>query len=153
MTKPTATQAEALLAAARRFTRASLTGSQAISSSELGQAEWHLLWLLKHWPDARGAQPSALAERQRVTPGNVAQQLRRLETQGLVVRTQDQQDRRVVLVKLTANGKKKLKLVQKEFVEKFAQLSNQLGVDETAQLIQLLQTAADFLDAKEPAKC
>jgi len=106
MSKTPISSSETLLAAVRRFTRASLANNKAITSGELSQAEWHLMWLLKHWPEARGAQPPKLARRMRVTAGNVAQQLRHLEQLHLVRRPHDYADRRVALVHPTQQGAK-----------------------------------------------
>ncbi|MEX2130011.1 MAG: winged helix DNA-binding protein [Pseudohongiellaceae bacterium] len=154
MSKTSVSTAESLLAAARRFTRASLTGSKILFESDLSRSEWHLLWLLKHWPDEKTAQPSALAQRLRVTAGSVAQQLRHLEEMGQVQRLPDKLDRRVVLVRLTAKGTKKLRQVQAEFIQQYSQLTKHLGPAETKQLIHLLLDAAEFLEQKESAgKC
>lgn len=146
-------RSELLLAATRRFTRAGLSSSTAINSGDIGRAEWHLMWLLNHWPDPQGAQPSALAKRLQVTAGSVAQQLRNLEAKSLIVRKQDKQDGRVVLVNLTARGQKRLAQVRDEYLAHFEQLITHLGDAEADRLIQLLQSAADFLENPENALC
>lgn len=145
--KPAATPApEALLAAARRFTRASIASNKLIAMGNLSQAEWHLLWLLKHAPDNERVRPSDLARRQQVTAGNVAQQLRRLEQQGFVVRSHDETDRRVVIVRLTPRGEKFLASVREDFVNHFNQLIAHLGKKEAAHFTRLLLSSAEFLE-------
>jgi len=139
---------DALLAAARRFTRATIASNKLIASGELSQAEWHLLWLLKNLSSANGVRPSELARRQQVTAGNVTQQLRRLEDKRFVVRTHDATDRRVVLVRLTSRGEKLLESVRDDFVNHFQKLIAHLGKQEAAHFTQLLLTSADFMERK-----
>ena len=157
MTSPVSSP-EALLAATRRFNRASFSRIQAMNNGEISHPEWHLLWTLSQWPDAKGARPSELAHKQHVTAGNVAQQLRHLEQQGLIKREQNDDDRRVVLVTLTAQGRKKLAQVRSEFVREFAQLIRHLGPKQTDNFIRLLTEGADYLEAasrdtKEKVAC
>jgi DNA-binding MarR family transcriptional regulator len=139
---------ESLLSATRRFWRASLSNSKAISQSELTRSECWLLWQLHHWDEPKGARPSELARKQGVTAGSVAQQLRSLEDQELVVRVHDKADRRVVLVSLTAKGKKKLKQIRNEFVDEFSQLISFLGARESKIFIRLLLSASEHLENK-----
>lgn len=153
MSKPDGSQSEALLMATRRFTRASFTHNKILSSGELSRAEWHLLWLLQQVPAAEGAKPSELARRQKVTAGNVTQQLRNLEKLGMVARKHDDQDRRAVLISLTPSGKKKLKQLRNEFVDDFDKLIAQLGQRNADQLIRLLLLAAEYLEKPETPAC
>ena len=153
MKNPEISQSDALLAATRRFTRATIASNKMISSGKLSQAEWHLLWLLKQWPEPDGARPSELAQRLRVTAGNVAQQLRRLEQQAFVVRKHDDTDRRVVLVTLTSGGKKFLAKVRADFVNHFSQLVAHLGPTESRKLTALLLKAADHLEQLDISTC
>lgn len=151
MKKPETSPAEALLTATRRFTRATIASNKLIASGKLSQAEWHLLWLLRQWPDPGGARPSELARRLRVTAGNVAQQLRRLEQQALIARTHDDADRRVVLVRLTAGGKKFLGTVREDFMRHFEQLVGHLGAKESRRFTDLLLASALFLENPDTA--
>jgi len=153
MTDSTISSSEALLSAVRRFTRASLGSNKTMSSGELSQAEWHLMWLLKHWPEPTGAQPSKLALRMRVTAGNVAQQLRHLEQLKLVQRTNAESDRRVVLVTLTRHGEKYLSQIRNEFLQHFEQLIAHLGPKQTEQFTNLLLSTAEFLEQLETPAC
>jgi len=153
MTEPAIPSSEALLAAVRRFTRASLGSNKTISSGELSQAEWHLLWLLKHWPESSGAQPSQIAQRMRVTAGNVAQQLRHLEQLKLVQRTSAESDRRRVLVTLTRHGEKYLSQIRNEILQHFEQLITHIGPKQTKQFTNLLLSTAEFLEQLETSQC
>ncbi|MFM1895016.1 MAG: hypothetical protein RLZZ385_90 [Pseudomonadota bacterium] len=153
MSTPTVPAAESLLAAVRRFTRASLSAGPVLSAGQLNRSEWHLMWLLRDWPDAAGARPSALAQRQGVTAGSVAQQLRHLEELGLVVRDQDRDDRRVVRVRLTAAGRRRLKQLHKAFVQQFEGLATHLGGSDSERLLRLLTSAADYLERRGQGSC
>lgn len=145
--------AEILLNATRRFARVGFSQSQTMLSGDLSRADWHLMWLLQQGFEVDGARPSELARRLRVTAGNVAQQLRSLESKKLIARTQDNEDRRAVMIKLTALGKIKLEEVKKEYVSEFERLTAHLGVEDTTQLIRLLTTAAAYLEKTEDPLC
>lgn len=145
--------AEALLIATRRFTRAGFSQSQTIAAGDLSRADWHLMWLLQSQFLEEGVRPSELAKHLRVTAGNVAQQLRNLESKKLITRTQDNEDRRAVFIKLTALGEIKLQEVKKEYVSEFERLIAHMGADDTAQLLRLLTTAAEYLEKTDSSSC
>ena len=145
--------AEALLNATRRFARVGFSQSQTILAGDLSRADWHLMWLLHQGFELDGARPSELAKRLRVTAGNVAQQLRSLEGKQLIVRTQDNEDRRAVMIKLTALGRIKLEEVKKEYVSEFERLITHMGPKDAAQMIRLLTTAAAYLEKMDAPSC
>ena len=145
--------AETLLIATRRFTRAGFSQSQTMTAGDLSRADWHLMWLLQSSFQKEGARPSELAKLLRVTAGNVAQQLRNLESKKLIVRTQDSEDRRAVVIKLTAQGEIKLQEVKEEYVSEFARLISHMGSADTEQLIRLLITAAEYLEKTDSSSC
>ena len=147
------TSAEALLIATRRFARAGFSQSQTMAADDLSRADWHLMWHLQGWFKDKGARPSELAKRLRVTAGNVAQQLRSLESKKLLVRTQDSEDRRAVVIKLTELGEIKLREVKKEYVSEFERLIAHMGNEDAAQLIRLLTKAATYLEKTDPSSC
>jgi DNA-binding MarR family transcriptional regulator len=60
--------------------------------------------------------PSKLAQALVLTPGGVSQRLDRLEQEGLVRRTIDRDDRRVIWVQLTATGVKRLDDLMVEYM-------------------------------------
>lgn len=122
-------------------------------TGDMSRADWQLMWLLQAGPEASGIRPSELARQLRVTAGSVAQQLRSLEAKKLITRTQDDVDRRAVMIKLTALGETKLEEVRKEFVSEFQRLSSHMGDEDTAQLIRLLTTAAEYLEKTEGSSC
>lgn len=145
--------AEALLIATRRFTRAGLSQSQTMAAGDLSRGDWHLMWLLQSKFELSGVRPSELARLLRVTAGNVAQQLRSLENKKLIARTQDDEDRRAVMIRLTALGKIKLEEVRKEYVSEFERLIAHIGPTDAAQLTRLLTTAAAYLEKTDQISC
>lgn len=81
-----------------------------------------------------------LAEQTLVTTGGLSLRVKRLEDAGLVTRTRDGVDARVVYVQLTPEG---VALVDRVADEHFARLSTMLGGlddDESATIAQLLDT-------------
>jgi DNA-binding MarR family transcriptional regulator len=116
--------------------------------------EVHLLFLL-HFSEkkdlggeARGIQPSVLAERMGVTAGNITQIITPLESSGLVARQTDPGDRRKVSVSLTPKGREALDTATRAYEETYSGLIRDLGAEECEQLTRLLNKAADFFQGR-----
>jgi len=80
-----------------------------------------------------------LAEKLLVTGGNVTYVMDRLEGQGLVTRFRSEDDRRVVLARLTEEGKALVARVFPEHAERIEHLCRHLDADEQEELRRLLK--------------
>ena len=79
-----------------------------------------------------------LAERSCITPGAVTQFVDLLIEKGLVIRETDQNDRRIVRLKVTPAAESRLKKLRKDFFSSASQMFDVLSDDELKQLIDLL---------------
>lgn len=87
-----------------------------------------------------------LAEAGRLTSGAMTNRIDRLESEGLVRRLHDPQDRRRVLVELTASGRK---LVERAMVARFEAAARALSGLSRQQRRQLSNLLRDVLLAQE----
>lgn len=82
----------------------------------------------------------------KVTPPTVTQILNILEKDGLVERTMDPEDRRVVKVKLTPAGIEATEIAKKAFTESFTGLIDYLGEEESEKLADLLNKVQHYFN-------
>jgi len=105
------------------------------------------LEMLKAIHAAQPISHKALAQRCRLTPGGVTQQLESLENAGLVERTTDPDDRRIVYLSLTSDGKTKLaefKMLGKQLLR---DVFSKLDDDELAAYLQAQRKLIDHFEA------
>jgi DNA-binding MarR family transcriptional regulator len=144
----------ALMLATRKFNRlllhrASSVHSQ-VASLDLRPSEVFLLMHLKKsgkgLGERLGLKPSELSAHLGVTAGNVTQIITSLESQGLVTREPDPDDRRVVRILLTEAGSKTMAAFKKTFSTGFAGLASALGDEDCARFTALLEKANTYLE-------
>lgn len=99
--------------------------------------------------NAQGLTVSEISNQMEVTPPTVTQLIKSLEAEGLVVRINDQADRRVVRVLLTEEGRTFMQKLIDSRAEKMNQLSEYLGEEKTKQLVDLLEQILQFLNQNE----
>lgn len=95
--------------------------------------------------DGSGLRVSDIASGLGVTASSVTQIVTDLETRGLVARTMDPLDRRVVRVSLTPEGSRLLDEARHPYIEKMGSLARHLGREKSKTLIGLLAEVDDFL--------
>ena len=96
----------------------------------------------------RGAGPDGLAcqevaERMITRDPDITRLLDRLEARGLVTRTRDQKDRRVVMARITPEGERLLAALDQPIAEVDRQPLQHLGEQRLRALIQLLELARE----------
>ncbi|WP_052343498.1 MarR family winged helix-turn-helix transcriptional regulator [Bacillus massiliigorillae] len=91
---------------------------------------------------------SGISKRLRVSTPSITQLLNKLEKDGLIERRMDERDRRVVLVKLTSEGKLIAQDARKHFVQVFSDLSEYLGTEDSKELVRLLSNVYTFYNEK-----
>lgn len=149
-----------LIVAARRFSKSQIPRGMILDGLELRPPEIHLLFSLEKgaWgkcPDSSqaGAQPSVIAGIMGVTAGNITQILTALEKRGLVERTTDPEDRRKVVISLTAAGKEAVAKAGRAYREAYSGLLAQLGEERTDEFVELLEKSAGyFMDRFGPER-
>jgi DNA-binding MarR family transcriptional regulator len=111
------------------------------TASEFGinKGELDILKMLRLKDSAGAASPSHLADRLRLSSGAMTNRLDRLETQGLIERRADPNDRRGVIVKLTDKGDEIFRSAIERQIEKEKDLVAPLSSNEREKLSHLLR--------------
>jgi MarR family transcriptional regulator, organic hydroperoxide resistance regulator len=109
---------------------------------KLSHSQYNVLRIL------RGAGPDGLAcqeiaERMISRDPDITRLLDRLETRGLVTRTRDQKDRRVITVRITPEGRRLLEALDKPMAEGDRRPLQHLGEQRLRTLIKLLELARE----------
>lgn len=84
-----------------------------------------------------------LASAFRVSPSTLSEMLNRLESDGMIERSQDPADRRATLLTLTDRGKRRADEIKEETHRAFSAAFGNLSDDEKRQLIALLHKIPD----------
>ncbi|HET6247397.1 MAG TPA: MarR family transcriptional regulator [Tepidisphaeraceae bacterium] len=119
-----------------------------LARHEMSQGRFTVLALLNRNPDDPMS-PSDLATRAGVTRATMTGLLDGLERENLVKRQADKSDRRMLLVELTARGKKMLDEIFPDFYRRIAKLMGNLSEGEKKMLVELLNKITPGL----PAMC
>lgn len=105
----------------------------------LHQGEFDVLATLYRTGAPHAMNPQKLVEALLLTSGAMTNRLDRLEQAGLLVRTPNPEDRRGVIVTLTAEGLRVIKVVLKEYLKDLNDLLEPLSATERRQLAGLLK--------------
>jgi DNA-binding MarR family transcriptional regulator len=114
-----------------------------LGASELSHAQFELLIELSE----RGELPAGeLAAAARLTPATVTQMLDHLAEQGHVERVRSETDRRVVVSRLTPQGKGKIDAKRKAWQNRWEQALQGLGTDELRAATRVLERLAAMVE-------
>jgi len=137
----------AILARARRIT---LMAREKIlpllSRHGLDGGEFYVLAALRRAGAPYALRPTELYRALMVSSGGMTDRLRRLEERGLVRRRPSDEDRRSMLVELTAQGRRLIERAWREDMELENQLVAMLGSSERRQLAELLEQLARIME-------
>lgn len=119
----------------------------------ISHGEFHTLQLLEFLlrelaqesPPPPGVKASLLSIRSKVSKPAISQMLKSLEKKQLIERITCAQDRRVVYVRLTEHGHRIITDSQKFFYEFLGKITEQLGTEDTQELIRLLRRTNQIL--------
>jgi DNA-binding MarR family transcriptional regulator len=122
-----------------------------LGGAELSHAQFELL--IELWE--RGELPAGeLAAAARLTPGTVTQMLDHLAESGHVERARSETDRRVVVSRLTAQGRRKIELKRKAWQSRWEQALEGVGRDDLRAATRVLERlGAVFEDAPPTVGC
>jgi DNA-binding MarR family transcriptional regulator len=107
-------------------------------------AQWHLLRRLAEVDECPA---SRLATEADLSPASVTQALDHLAELGLVERVRSETDRRVVLNRLTPEGRKRFAAKQAEIEQRWREALADLSAEQLGQAAQVLRRMAEVLDA------
>lgn len=111
-------------------------------------SEMMLLFIIKRSvsPDSPGIKVSEISNLMKVTSPTITQLIKSLESQGLVERKMDEEDRRAVRIKLTDKGEIFIKKAGKAILVSFQGLVDYLGEEKSNELAELLLRSATYFN-------
>ncbi len=112
----------------------------------LSQGESFILNYLSRHPES--ATPGSISGAMKTSTARTAAALRSLEAKGCILRSIDKNDRRRVLVELTAFGSKKVEELRKNLYDGAVYALNALG-DDAEEFIRLIDKLTDPTPAKK----
>ncbi|GAA1964036.1 MarR family winged helix-turn-helix transcriptional regulator [Amycolatopsis minnesotensis] len=113
--------------------------AEALASYPLKSWEYDILWRLRSVGKPYRMTPTALTAGLDVAPATLTNRLERLEESGYVSRTHDADDRRKLLVTLTAKGHRAWEATIGAQADAEHELLAPLGTSERKQLVRLLR--------------
>lgn len=116
----------------------------------LHQGEFDVLATLYRSGSPYALNPQKLVEALLLTSGAMTNRLDRLEQAGLLVRSPNPDDRRGIIVSLTPEGLRVIKLVLKDYLKDLAELLDPLSAAERKQLAGLLKKLLIKHDQESP---
>ncbi|MGG6314035.1 MarR family winged helix-turn-helix transcriptional regulator [Paenibacillus macerans] len=140
-------QVQRLLKTVHRFRKLDMSK---MTSLPYKPSEVRLLFVLLHGlkKDERGVTVSELSTMMEVASPTVTPLIRSLEEHGLVLRYNDQEDRRVVRVKPTERGLEVVREAAKARSGQIQGLVDYLGQEKCLQLIELLEQVYEYVEMK-----
>jgi DNA-binding MarR family transcriptional regulator len=106
----------------------------------------HQLYFLNYLQKKKTVTPSEIAEQFGITLGAVTGFVDRLYKLGLIQRTRSEEDRRLVLIELTAEGQKRLEEFYSHRKERHAEIIMRMSEREIQELNQALGKFAQVLN-------
>ena len=106
----------------------------------LTDVQFNVLILLEYQADESGGLTQAkLSDMMLVNRANITSLVDRMEKAGLVIRTNDESDRRSNVVKMTNKGKKIFEKVEPLYIEQVRQVMSPVSIDEQKKIISALE--------------
>jgi len=109
-------------------------------TSELPRSEIMMLKMIKlNTAETEGVTISTLGELLEISKPAVSQMINVLEDKGYVERMTTKNDRRIVYVRLTENGKQRLAKELQSLLKGMTQIFDKMGEEDTEDLLRLLE--------------
>ena len=132
-------EAVAAFSAAQRRLR-----SRDTKAGGLSIAQWHLLRQLAENDELPAGKLAAGAD---LTPASATQMLDHLADQGWVERVRSESDRRVVLNRLTPDGRERFAAKQRQIEERWRDALSDIPAEDLGNAARVLRRMAEVLDA------
>ncbi|MBL8380682.1 MAG: MarR family transcriptional regulator [Burkholderiales bacterium] len=131
-----------------RLGKAYNAATQAFESlTGVGAARWRLLYLIYQQPLTS---QKHLIHQVRVDPGSITRQLKALEAEGLIARSDDPQDTRLTRVRLTRSGQSLVRRVMRQRAGFLAGMVSGLPRSEVHTCLKVLEGISRNLGDDEP---
>lgn len=113
---------------------------------KLKPAEKHIIFMLKNIYEEKPVKPSEVAKKLGVTLPAVSHHINALEKSGYIERVQDPNDKRVLRINLTQQGKEIEEVLKQKFFKGLYDMVEFLGEEDSDELIRLMRKVADYLE-------
>jgi DNA-binding MarR family transcriptional regulator len=123
-----------------------------LAAHDLSYYAFKLLATLRRGGSPYRMTPTELSRRLLVSAGAMTNQIDQLEAAGLVARRPDPDDRRVVMVELTAAGRQRIDTAMLDHAVDERDVLEPLAPDERAQLANLLRKLLKALETEAPRR-
>ncbi len=137
-TRPLSLEAEAMLNLKRTTSYLEAAVARALKIQDLSSTQYNVLRILRGAGKA-GLPCREIGERLVTREPDITRLLDRLEKRGLLGRSRESQDRRVITVRITDAGLAALKELDHPVEDAVRQPLRKLGTDRLAQLIEMLE--------------
>ena len=94
-----------------------------------------------------------LAAAAMLTPGTVTQMLEHLALSGHVARDRSAVDRRVVVSRLTPQGRRKIQAKRRIWKQRWEQALSDVGDEDLQATVRVLERLADMVELEAPPTC
>jgi DNA-binding MarR family transcriptional regulator len=131
---------EAFVALVRTADQLTRRGAEMLKQHGLSPTQYNALRILRGAGE-KGLACSEIGERMINHDPDITRLIDRLERRGLVVRSREQKDRRVITTRITTAGLERLRSLDRPVEEFHRQLLGRLGERRLRTLIRLLETA------------
>lgn len=118
----------------------------ASDDSGLKDSEKYILWMLATLNDGRPVKPSEAAKKLNVTLAAITHHINALQERALVSRAVSPDDRRVVLISLSAQGADIVETLRISYWKKICGLVEYLGDKDSAELVDLIGKIAKYME-------
>lgn len=112
------------------------------------EAEFHVLMQLYFHKEKEPIRPSELAKRMNVTMAAVTHKINELERLSLITRIPSTEDKRVVYVALTKEGRALVEKRKNDYFERLGSWVDYLGEEDTHSLIRIIGRIRDYVNLK-----
>jgi len=139
-----------LIRAFRQLRNVHWRGREPIDGSTKGETIMLFVLYRAMKNGSTGLKASELSRALRVAMPSATQMVNVLEAKGLLERCPDPSDRRVVRIRLTDAGRTATEAAESAMIDGMSELIEHLGMDRTAQLIEMLDEVSRFFEDREP---
>jgi len=109
-------------------------------------------WVLNHLYHNEKSKMNCLAKHLKISPPATTGLIDRLITQGMVLRKDDEKDRRIVWIELTSKGKSIIRNIRKEKVNTLIEVFGKIAEKDREHYLNILEQVAQIIDSPSKFK-
>ena len=109
-------------------------------------------WVLNHLYHNEKSKMNCLAKHLKISPPATTGLIDRLIAQGMVLRKDDEKDRRIVWIELTSKGKAIIRNIRKEKVRTLIDVFGRISEKDREHYLNILEQVANIIDSPRDLK-